>query len=90
MGDTREGKDRSSRADLAPVKSVDEFMDELETIGTETATAKMPSIVVTRPSARSTGLSKAVPTLALPAAKVNMTTAVVAVHAIPRGLWCGW
>ena len=43
----------------------------------------MPSISVTRPSVRSTGLPSARPVRALPAASANITAAVIAVQMIP-------
>ena len=58
---------------------------------TRTAVAKMPSIIVIRPSARRTGLSSAAPVLALPRKpRPNMTAAVTPVQTMPSGLWCGW
>ena len=47
-------------------------------------------MVVTLPSVRRTGLSRARPVRALPAARANMTAAVAAVQAMPRPLWWGW
>jgi hypothetical protein len=52
-----------------------------------TAVARIPSIKVIRPSAWRTGLPKAVPVLALPNARANMTKAVDAVQGM---LFCGW
>jgi hypothetical protein len=48
-----------------------------------TATARIPSIIVTLPSDLSTRLSRARPVLALPDASANMAAAVTAVQAIP-------
>ena len=39
--------------------------------------------MVTRPSVRSTGLSRARPVRAFPAASANITAAVTAVHTMP-------
>ena len=65
-------------------------MVALSTNPTSTAVASIPSTKVTRPSVRSTGLPRDAPTLALPAARENITTAVTAVQAMPSGEWCGW
>ena len=43
----------------------------------------LPSIIVTRPSVRSTGFASARPILAFPAASANITTTVTAVQMIP-------
>src|ERR1035438_2993950 len=53
----------------------------------KTAEARIPSTRVTRPSACRTRLSSALPVRDLPAAKVNIATAVIAVHTIPTTLW---
>ena len=50
----------------------------------------MPSIMVTRPSVCSTGLSRARPIRAFPAASVNITAAVTAVQMIPVRECPGW
>src|ERR1039458_2280354 len=55
-----------------------------------TAEARMPSMRVTRPSALSTGLPRALPTRLFPAARLNIATAVIAVQAIPDGLRAAW
>lgn len=47
--------------------------------------ARSPSIGVTLPSVSSAGLPSASPVWALAAASVNITAAVDAVHARPRG-----
>jgi hypothetical protein len=51
--------------------------------------ARIPSIIVTRPSVRRTGLPSARPVRALPAASANITTAVTAVQMIPGIERCG-
>jgi hypothetical protein len=45
---------------------------------------------VTRPSVVRTGLSKAAPAWALPAARANIRAAVAVVQPMPSGEWCGW
>gem|GEM_PF-3474356 len=54
-----------------------------------TATARMPSTRVTRPSVARTGLPSCLPVRALPAASANMTAAVTAVQAMPSMLCPG-
>ena len=55
-----------------------------------TVVASRPSTRVTRASVRSTGLSSARPVRALPAARLNMASAVAAVQTMPRGLCAAW
>jgi hypothetical protein len=52
--------------------------------------ASSPSMRVTRPSVRSTGLFSTVLVQALPAARANMARAVIAVQIMPAGLCRGW
>jgi hypothetical protein len=69
---------------VGPPPPQDDVEDKTEKDKTE---ANTPSTKVTRPSVRSTGLSRALPVRALPDARENMTPAVTAVHAVPTGLW---